>query len=71
MLRFTIRDMLWLTALVAAGVAWWMEQHEAVALWHDASQKWVKATERQPPSPSTSGFMTPKTPAPVSTAPNP
>src|SRR5687768_9785076 len=25
MFRFTIRDVLWLTALVAMGVGWWME----------------------------------------------
>jgi hypothetical protein len=24
-LRFTIRDLLWLTALVALGVAWWID----------------------------------------------
>ena len=24
-LRFTIRDLLWLTALVAMGVAWWVD----------------------------------------------
>ena len=26
-LRFTIRDLLWLTALVAVLVAWWMDHH--------------------------------------------
>jgi hypothetical protein len=25
-LRFTIRDLLWLTALVAMGVAWWLNR---------------------------------------------
>ena len=25
MFRFTIRDVLWLTALVAMGVAWWLD----------------------------------------------
>jgi hypothetical protein len=26
-LRFTIRDLLWLTALVAMGVGWWVNSH--------------------------------------------
>ena len=26
MFRFTIRDVLWLTALVAMGVAWWLDR---------------------------------------------
>jgi hypothetical protein len=30
MLRFTIRDVLWLTALVAFGVAWWIERQERI-----------------------------------------
>jgi hypothetical protein len=29
-MRFTIRDMFWLTAVVAMGLAWWAE-----ARWHD------------------------------------
>ena len=65
MFRFTLRDMLWLVALIGAGLAWWMEQQkviavtqerdEAVALWHDASKKWVEATTRIPPAPGASG----------------
>jgi hypothetical protein len=31
MFRFTIRDVLWLTALVAIGAAWWVD-HRALAL---------------------------------------
>jgi len=33
-MRFTIRDMLWLTALVAMGCAWWLD-----ARWRDWSIK--------------------------------
>jgi hypothetical protein len=31
MFRFTIRDVLWLTALVAMGVAWWVEHGRLLA----------------------------------------
>ena len=31
MLRFTIRDILWLTVVVAIGAAWWMEHHTNAA----------------------------------------
>ena len=27
--RFTIRDLLWLTALLAGCVAWWLDRHAA------------------------------------------
>jgi len=85
MLRFTIRDMLWLVALVGVGLAWWMEQQkviavrqerdEAVALWHDASKKWVEATTRIPPGRvggiGGGGMPAPKTPAKSVSAPGP
>jgi len=29
MLRFTIRDVLWLTVVVAMGVAWWIDRLQA------------------------------------------
>jgi len=54
MFRFMIRDVLWLTVVVAMGVGWWNERRIAAALkrereeatmrWHDASKKWVDAT---------------------------
>ena len=28
-LRFTIRDLLWLTALIAMGLGWWLEHRQA------------------------------------------
>ena len=28
-LRFTIRDLLWLTALVALAVGWWLDHHRS------------------------------------------
>jgi len=90
MLRFTIRDLLWLMALIAVGLAWWMEQQktiavrqerdEAVALWHDASKKWVEATRRIPPGQSyiggvkgggAAGPAVPKAPATGRTDPKP
>jgi hypothetical protein len=30
-LRFTIRDLLWLAALIAVCVAWWVDHHQANA----------------------------------------
>jgi hypothetical protein len=32
MLRYTIRDVLWLTALVAVTVAWWIEHRQLTAV---------------------------------------
>ena len=32
MFRFTIRDMLWLTVVVAMGVGWWIERQNAYQL---------------------------------------
>jgi hypothetical protein len=40
MCRFSIRDVLWLTALVAMGVAWWLDH------WH-ASKERLAGAERQ------------------------
>jgi hypothetical protein len=34
-LRFTIRDLLWLTALIAMGIGWWLDRHSS-ALWRSA-----------------------------------
>ena len=59
MLRFTLRDMLWLMALIGAGLMWWAERrktisvtqdaNEAVVLWQDANEKW--AAVKGPPNP--------------------
>lgn len=38
-LRFTIRDLLWLTAVVALAVAWWLDHHQALSLYEDANRK--------------------------------
>ena len=32
-LRFTIRDLLWLTALLAMGVAWWVDHQYSIKKW--------------------------------------
>jgi hypothetical protein len=32
MFRFTIRDVLWLTLVVAMGVGWWVERDKSAAL---------------------------------------
>jgi hypothetical protein len=29
-LRFTIRDLLWLTAVVALAVGWWVDHHDLI-----------------------------------------
>jgi hypothetical protein len=67
MFRFALRDLLWLTALIAIAIAWSMNQRklatvmqerdEAVALWHDAATKWVEATRKIPPGTGTSGGL--------------
>jgi hypothetical protein len=36
-LRFTIRDLLWLTALLAMGLAWWLDYSD---------RKWITAKDR-------------------------
>jgi hypothetical protein len=32
-LRFTIRDLLWLTALVAVCMAWWLDRRNTKSIW--------------------------------------
>jgi hypothetical protein len=39
MFRFTIRDVLWLTALVALGVGWWLD--------HASSRAQLKASQAE------------------------
>ena len=34
-LRFTIRDLLWLTAFIAMGVAWWLDRSRLAAKYDD------------------------------------
>ena len=36
MLRFTIRDLLWLTVVVALGVGWWLDRRKVAQLEADA-----------------------------------
>ena len=53
-MRFTLRDLMWATVVIALLLAWWLERaktttalrerDDAVVLWHDASRKWVEAT---------------------------
>ena len=60
MFRFTIRDVLWLTVVVAVLIAWRIERSkssalsrerdEAIARWRSASEKWLQATKLIPPS---------------------
>jgi hypothetical protein len=42
MFRFTIRDLLWLTVVVALGVGWWVERYRAAI----AATKWEEAVTR-------------------------
>jgi hypothetical protein len=75
MFRFTIRDVLWLTIVVAMGVGWWIEHRKAVALkserdeavsrWHDASIKWVEATKLIPASALMGGMGGAREPQPT------
>ena len=41
--RFTIRDLLWLTALVAMGVAWWLD-HRRLTKQYEDYQRWMTTT---------------------------
>jgi hypothetical protein len=63
-LRFTIRDVLWLMVVVGMGVTWNSERQtlkrerdNAVEEWHRASQRWVEATQMLPPSPDSMGGL--------------
>jgi hypothetical protein len=59
MFRFNIRDVLWLMAVVALGLAWWAESRRTAAMraerdemearWQDASKKWVELYNMGPP----------------------
>jgi hypothetical protein len=43
MFRFTIRDMLWLTVVVALGVAWWIERRDSLnqaTQWAPKKESW-------------------------------
>ncbi len=76
MFRFTIRDVLWLTVVVAALLGWWgesrnsaalkRERDEATASWHDASKKWIDATARIPRNPQSGLRVTGATEPPPS-----
>jgi hypothetical protein len=44
LLRFTIRDILWLTALVAMGAGWWLHV-QAVKIKHLESEKRIMRNE--------------------------
>jgi hypothetical protein len=44
-LRFTIRDLLWLTVLVAVCVAWWLDRRSTASLVTEARVKLLQANE--------------------------
>ena len=62
MLRFTIRDVLWLTVVAALAVALWIEHRSAVAArqerdkahlyWDDVHEKHLEWLRKLPPQPS-------------------
>jgi hypothetical protein len=45
MFRFTIRDVLWLTALVAVGVGWWADHRSLWNRWARAQSQLVNTEE--------------------------
>lgn len=53
MFRFTIRDVLWLTALVAMGVAWWADRSRQVELNGQLRRMiWTGMPGNSPPPPT-------------------
>jgi hypothetical protein len=48
MLRFTIRDVLWLTVVVALSIGWWLDhrsQATAVTYYRDANESWLEKVQ--------------------------
>src|SRR5262245_38108246 len=52
-LRFTIRDLLWLTLVVATGVGWWLDR-DKLNRRHDADIRKIAFLERRSASPQPS-----------------
>ncbi len=46
MLRFTIRDLLWLTVVVALGVAWWVDRGRMAARFSDRDRAWRESVDK-------------------------
>ena len=46
MLKFTIRDLLWLMVVVALGVGWWLERREQDARVHQRVQFYMETMEK-------------------------
>jgi len=45
--RFTIRDLLWLTAVVGLAVGWWMEhsRFRGIGVHYENGKKWIRYIE--------------------------
>jgi hypothetical protein len=70
MFRFTIRDVLWLTAVVALGVGWWVD-HRQSQRWEDLAITAADGRERwqEPFSPPIARLLAPgKSSAPRATS---
>jgi hypothetical protein len=45
-MRFSIRDLLWLTVVVALGVAWWLDRGRITAKAIDRDRAWRESVEK-------------------------
>jgi hypothetical protein len=45
-MRFTIRDLLWLTLVVALAVAWWVDRGRMAARFSDRDRAWRESVDK-------------------------
>ncbi len=57
-MKFSIRDLLWLTALIAVSTAWWLD-HQRQAAESQKYLQWVRIYEKDLISTRSSGFAVP------------
>ena len=57
-MKFSVRDLLWLTVVIALGIAWWLD-HRRLAAESEAKRKFVEFYERDLIQTRSSGFAMP------------
>jgi hypothetical protein len=45
-MRFTVRDLLWLTVVVALGVAWWVDRGRMAARFSERDRAWRESVDK-------------------------